>query len=231
MSVESKRINLEELQKHYDDLYAETPVRDDDRGYQWLAGKLYEKMPELTSLLDVACGGGYFLREVGRRAKGTISLTGIDISSVALKLAQQEISQASLVLASAEEMPFKDESFDAISCLGSMEHFLDIAKAIAEMKRVIRPKGIFFILLPNMFWYKDILSVLCTGNRKTRNQIHERFASLGEWVNLFKDLGLEVVSVDKYNGIARNPWKQRLKDCLIPLRVSYHFLFTCRSCK
>ena len=129
------------------------------------------------------------------------------------------------MMATAESLPVADNTYDAIICLGSLEHFLDVGSAVDEMKRVSKPEGLFFILVPNLFWYKDLLAVLFTGTRLTRNQTHERFAALGEWQELFAGLGLRLVKTLKYNGVAKSPWKQRLKDLVIPLRFSYHFMF------
>ncbi len=232
MSFSLNEKEVRNLQDEYNQLYSEAPVRDEDAAYEWLAKTLLSKKTSIRSVLDIACGGGYFLREVGKTAQrngNTVTLTGVDLSDVALKLAGKEVPQAALSIAVAENLPFQPGTFDAVSCLGSLEHFLDIPRALGEMQRVAKPDGILFILVPNIFWYKDILSVLIKGEREDRNQTHEKFASLGEWKKLLEAQGLEVIAADKYNGIARSAWKQRLKDTLIPLRFSYHFLFTCKK--
>ncbi len=229
MAIEEKQQTFKGIQEHYDHLFKVEPIRDEDRAYRWFAEQLFKVKPGMLSLLDLACGAGYFLREVAKLHPGGVLLSGTDISGTAIEMAKQECPQAEYTLAVAEDLPFEDRTFDAVTCLGSMEHFLDIGKAIREMKRVSKPDAVFFILVPNMFWYKDIWSVLWTGNRKTRNQMHERFASRGEWIELFQNQGLRVTETIKYNGIAKRPFKQRLKDMLIPQRFSYHFLFICRQ--
>lgn len=226
--MEQTQRTVKDIQAEYDRLFKQEPIRDEDRGYRWHAKTLLKEKPDLTSLLDLACGGGFFLREVKKLA-GSASLCGTDISNEALELARRETPGAKLVLGVGEALPFQENSFDAISCLGSLEHFLDIPRAIGEMKRIARPGAVFFILLPNLFWYKDLLSVWLTGSRKDRNQTHERFESLGEWKELLGGAGLRVMKTIKYNGIARRPLKQWFKDLLIPLRFSYHFLFICQQ--
>lgn len=227
--IESGGRTFQDIKLEYDHLFKTEPIRDDDRGYFWHATQVLKAKPQVRKLLDVACGGGFFLRQVRNLTAGKTDLTGIDISSEAVELAKKECPEARYLLGVGESLPLRGGSFDAITCLGSMEHFLDIQKAVDEMKRVATPDACFFILVPNLFWYKDILWVFFTGGRKTRNQTHERFAALGEWKELFRDLGLEPVRTLKYNGIAKRPWKQWLKDLLIPLRFSYHFLFICRA--
>ncbi len=219
---------FKDIQAEYDQLFRQEPIRDEDRGYRWLAKRLLHEQPRLKCLLDLACGGGYFLREI-RNLVTTSSLYGADISKEALELAYHECPEAQVALGVGEKLPFKNNSFDAISCLGSLEHFLDIPKAIEEMKRVATKDGLFFILVPNLFWYKDLISVFFTGYRKERNQTQERFESMGDWCDLLERSGLRIKKTHKYNGISRWPLKQILKNLLIPLRFSYHFLFICQQ--
>ena len=228
MGVETDHKDVAALQAEYDRLYKEAPIRDEDRAYAWIAQELRRIIPSAGSILDVACGGGYFLRELQRLYGASVRFHGIDLSREALSIARKEFPAASYSLSVAEDMPFEPKSFDAVTCLGSLEHFLNIAQALAEIKRVLRPGGIFLAMVPNIMWYRDILSVLLTKNRKSRNQTHELFASHGEWKEMLEQNGFEVIRSLKYNGIAQAAWKQRLKDLLIPERFSYHFIYLCR---
>ncbi len=49
------------------------------------------------------------------------------------------------VLGYAERMPFADASFDVVSSLNSLDHVDDLDAAIAEIKRVVRPGGLFLL--------------------------------------------------------------------------------------
>ncbi len=228
MPVEESKKDFKDVQNEYDHLFKTEGIRDDDRAYKWHATQVLKLKPGLQSMLDVACGAGYFLREMISATNGALKAVGTDISPVGLEMAKKECPSAEYQECVAEELPFEDNRFDAITCLGSMEHFIDIPKAIREMRRVAKSEAIFYILVPNILWYKDILSVLFTGIRKTRNQTHERFASMGEWKELLESQGLTVQAIKKYNGIAKYGWKQFLKDLLIPVRFSYHFIYICK---
>ncbi|MBI4550073.1 MAG: class I SAM-dependent methyltransferase [Candidatus Omnitrophica bacterium] len=222
-----KSPGLRDLQAEYDRIFAAEGIRDEERGYAWVARQVLSEVTNPQDLADVACGGGYFLEVLSRLTGGRVRLAGTDFSGQALALARQSCGGAGYALSASEALPFKDRTFDAVTCLGSLEHFLDIGQALREIRRIARPGAKIFILVPNIFWYKDLLSVLFTGGRLTRNQIQERFASLNEWKETFAAQGLEVLRVRKYNGIARSPMKQRIKDAVIPLKFSYHFLFVC----
>ncbi|MBN1688173.1 MAG: class I SAM-dependent methyltransferase [Candidatus Omnitrophica bacterium] len=229
MSVEIDQKEFKDIQAEYNQLYEKEPIRDEDRAYAWFANRLIQYQPSVKSVLDIACGGGYFLKHIRHVVQGKVSLTGVDISERALEIARKECPEASYLHSVAEKLPFGDAIFDSVTCLGSLEHFLDIGEAIREMKRVAKRDALFLILVPNIFWYKDILSVLLKGDRFARNQTHEKFASWGEWKQILEDHGLKVMKTEKYNGIARQSWKQQIKDWLIPTRFSYHFCFFCNK--
>lgn len=229
MAVEIAHKDIAALQAEYDKLYQGAPIRDEDRAYAWIARQVFKAHPSAVSILDVACGGGYFLREMARCYPESTSFQGIDLSREALKIAQQEFPQATYALSVAENMPFEAKAFDVVTCLGSLEHFINIGQALAEVRRLLKPGGIFLAMVPNIMWYQDILSVLFTKCRKSRNQTHELFASHGEWKEMLEQNGFDVIRSLKYNGIAKAGWKQQMKDLLIPERFSYHFIYIVKT--
>ena len=49
------------------------------------------------------------------------------------------------VRACAEEIPFRSGSFDVVNCCGALHNFTDLAGALAEVERVLRPGGRFTV--------------------------------------------------------------------------------------
>jgi len=106
-------------------------------------------------VLDVGCGGGLLLNEAARRLpKG--KATGIDIwaphsgggnYALLMKNAKAEgvADQIEFKQADVRNLPFEDESFDAIVSSGALHHIShempDHEKAIQEMLRVLKPGG------------------------------------------------------------------------------------------
>jgi len=89
-------------------------------------------------LLDVGCGGGLLLRD----ALGTgATVTGLDHSEEMVRLARERAPAATVVLGSAERLPFAGASFTAIA-MSIVFFFLDdpIA-ALRECHRVLAPGG------------------------------------------------------------------------------------------
>ncbi len=217
--------STQELRDFYDQAFKQTIIKDEERAYRWMAQKLFRPYLAGKMVLDVGCGGGFFLSELRPLVKFA---SGIDLSGEALRIASRSNKSGVLVQSSAEELPYISHSFDIVICLGSLEHFLNVQKALGEMRRVVRHDGWIFVMVPNLFWYKDVISVLRTGNIGHRNQRYEFFATPSEWKETVSKAGLKIEKCWKYNGIAKSAFKQWWKDRLIPMNLSYHIILGCR---
>jgi glycosyltransferase involved in cell wall biosynthesis/SAM-dependent methyltransferase len=138
-------------------------------------------------LLDVACGTGGWLRVA--QAAG-VDAYGIDISSVAVGRLAGSGAGIHACLAIGEKLPFPSGYFDAVTCLGSLEHFLDQEAALREMVRVARPGADILIIVPNsgfltyrLGWYR--------GTEQAR--VRETLRSIPEWEQMFGRAGLRIV--------------------------------------
>lgn len=191
-------------------------------------------------LLDIACGLGYLADMAGARGLQAI---GIDISRVALEKAKSDCQHVGLlVLGDAERLPWPDRTFDYAVNLGSLEHFVDPAAAVREMRRVLKPGGRAAVLLPNSHHLRAIYNVYKYGEILPDLQDFERFATRVEWERLLADNGLRVLSVDKYDTGMSRAYKEgrqlfwylyniffRLFGKYIPLNLTYTFIFICEA--
>ena len=90
--------------------------------------------------LDLCCGQGNVAEAlVARRCK----VIGADFSEVMLKLARARMVDATFVEADAEYLPFRDAAFDIVVSNVGVCHVPDQGRALAEAKRILRPKGRF----------------------------------------------------------------------------------------
>jgi len=186
-------------------------------------------------LLDVSCGTGSLLAAARERA---VDAVGVDLSDEAVKLARRVAPGAEVAVGAGEALAFRDGSFDYVSCLGSLEHFLDMGKGLEEMKRVAKPAAHFCIMVPN----QDFIGWKVLGHQGTAQQdINEHLLPLKAWRRLFERHGLVVLRVvpDRWHAIRwRSPnggkrgaarfvigpvleagWR------LVPLRWQYQFVF------
>lgn len=191
----------------YNKRFSEFGVFETSEKYNSLMLKYLKINKSGGKLLDVGCGGGFFLRQAEKFAE----CFGVDFSSVALNNAGK-ISDAKLALCSASELPFKNDFFDFVVCLGSLEHFIDIEKALSEINRVLKKNGKILFYVPNSNF------ILFKLNPATAFQPNERLASLNEWKELIgKHFLIKEVHKHTHNPLGK----------LIPKKFTYSFVFVC----
>jgi ubiquinone/menaquinone biosynthesis C-methylase UbiE len=95
-------------------------------------------------ILDVGCGNGYLLNQI--RNQGYDDLMGVDLVE---KTKYPDIPQQT---ANIENLPFEDSTFDTVICCHTLEHVIDIRKAVSELKRVAAKKLI--VVVPRQRFYK-----------------------------------------------------------------------------
>jgi SAM-dependent methyltransferase len=114
-----------------------------DRPLHGEVARLLDLRPE-DELLDVACGGGYFLTESAARVR---HVAGIDLSGPKVEIARRRLADriaagtAEVVEGDAGALPWEDGRFTAVSCSDAFPFFPDPDGAVAEMCRVLRPGG------------------------------------------------------------------------------------------
>ena len=110
-------------------------------------------------VLDVGCGFGWF--ELFALDAGVKEISGIERSEDDLVTARRSIknSRAIFKVGSAIELPFPDESFDAVVSWEVLEHipYGTENKMFSEIYRVLMPGGTFYMSTPNdslnrLFW-------------------------------------------------------------------------------
>lgn len=199
----------------------------------WLAKKI--RLSPNERLLDIACGTGSWLQAAGQTG---ILVSGIDISDVAISLCKQVLPDAELVTGIAEELPWSSDTFDVITCLGSLEHFLNKRMALQEMVRVTKKGGRILILVPNADFLTRKLGLYFGTNQAN---IKEDVLSLESWQELIESVGLTVVGrwkdlhVLSYTWIVNGRWYtwplraiQALALVVWPLRWQYQVYFYCK---
>ena len=96
-------------------------------------------------VLDVATGTGRVPLFLLEEATFNGRVIGLDASARMLAFARAKLRgyshRVSLVQQTAADLPFADNTFDAVTCLESLEFFPDDSAALQEMFRVLRPGG------------------------------------------------------------------------------------------
>lgn len=208
------------------------------RGFFYLRPvRAYKIFPSILNfekehtILDVACGLGRLLeasQEYGCK------LYGFDISDVAIEKAKKILPEANLQVANAEEMPYADNTFDRVTCLGSLERMIDLEKVLNEIKRVAKPNAKILFLVRNIdgWTWKITKDILKSKVKKS----HQGAKSQSEWSSLFEKIGFKILEIlpDQY------PIKKRQKmlslglkkvnyeevsEAMIPLKYVHEYIY------
>jgi SAM-dependent methyltransferase len=98
-------------------------------------------------VLDAGCGVGYgtaFLAETARR------VVGVDRSEEAIAYARARYARPNVEFDVADllELPATDDTFDVVCCFETIEHLSDQSAFLGEVRRVLRPGGVFVVSTP-----------------------------------------------------------------------------------
>jgi len=98
-------------------------------------------------ILDVGVGMGRLLGKIKEDYPGQLELYGVDISSHYLRLAHSKGLNVAMV--KNEDMPYKNEYFDMITCTDVLEHVEDLNLCVRKIIDCLKPGGIFIVRVPN----------------------------------------------------------------------------------
>jgi SAM-dependent methyltransferase len=104
-------------------------------------------------VLDLGCGIGNLLIALCERVSFSQPVIGVDVSPALIELGRKEVHRAGfdgrieLRVALATELPFEDQSFDVVFTSHVIKHLDDgaLARAFAEVHRLLRPQGRFLL--------------------------------------------------------------------------------------
>jgi arsenite methyltransferase len=110
-------------------------------------------------ILDLGCGSGWatrlLARFVGEGPEGFGQVVGVDVSDEMIRVARaasKDFDNTMFVWGSATQIPWEENFFDKVLSVESFYYYPDQERALAELFRVMAPKGRLFILI-NL--YKD----------------------------------------------------------------------------
>lgn len=116
------------------------------------------------NVLDICTGTGTFAFELARKIP---FVTGVDFCQEMLDFAQEKQSKnkrrkVNFIVGDALNLPFEDETFDAVTCAFGVRNAEDTKKCLREMSRVLKKNGKVIILefgLPKNYLVKNIYMI------------------------------------------------------------------------
>ena len=103
--------------------------------------------PLTGRLLEIGCGQGEFLtlaREAG------FEVTGVEFSMDAVERANKKLGDKCVRCGTLEEQKFQDYAFDVIVLFDVIEHVRRPLETLHEIKRLIKPDGVIFLVTPSL---------------------------------------------------------------------------------
>lgn len=225
---------LDEMKSFYDGVYyadANKPLQGSAH-LKSLARKV--DIGSGDAVLDIACGLGEWLHVC---ATDGAKVYGVDLSERAIEYCSKHMPDGEFHAVPAENLPFADGQFNFVSCLGSLEHFVEPVVSLNEMMRVAKAGAKFLILVPNAGFLTRKLKLFGGTSQKEAKEVAQ---TLEEWDNLFEQAGLRVTRKWKdlhvlswswisMNGFLPAPFRalQALALLVWPLRWQYQVYHLC----
>ncbi len=163
---------------------------------------LLEHVPEGARVLDVGCGEGRFTGALVRAGRTAV---GIDVAQEPLRRARAREQELDVRLVGATgPWPLEDCGFDAVWAGEVVEHLLDTASWLSEVRRMLRPGGALVLSTPD----HGPLTRLALGLGARRFEAHfdprsdhVRFYTRRALVALLEDFGFQDVRTRKLGGV------------------------------
>jgi SAM-dependent methyltransferase len=112
---------------------------------EWLRATLRSRGP--CRVLEIGAGRGWAARALAEDGHQVVALDLLDDPDIGLGWAVRQRTQTGrwfgCVRGQAERPPFRPESFDCVFCFATVQHILDLERALHEVSRVLRPGGMF----------------------------------------------------------------------------------------
>jgi len=173
--------------------------------------------------LDLATGGGNVARLLAPHAARVFAtdLTIEMLQNTATYLSS--FSNIDYVVADAENIPFLDESFDIVTCRIAAHHFPNPESFIKEVRRVLKPNGLF-VFIDNVEPNDIILAKFMNTFEEKRDPSHAKALSVTEWKELLSTNSLIIVEEDLYKKkLPFDAWVHRTTETKEQVKVVTDF--------
>ena len=149
-------------------------------------------------VLDVATGTGFTAFAMAERAR---SVVAVDFTDGMVRRArglrdERQLTNVTFCLGDAEALPFRTGVFDLVVCRYASHHFPNVAHAIDEMVRVVRPGG-RVVVEDTTAPEHPALDQLMNRWEVMRDRSHVRNVPPSELAALFAAAGLDVSAVER----------------------------------
>lgn len=131
-------------------------------------------------ILDVGTGGGQMVKHFIEEMKEFTEIIGIDSNEAAIETAKSEFKKENVhfMKMDASNITFEDGTFDTVCISNTLHHLeeVDMYKVLREMKRVLKPNGLF------------IICEMYSDNQNETQMGHVLFHHFSAWIGRLKGI-------------------------------------------
>lgn len=151
---------------YWDELYSENFAANRFYSHEIKSRKevvfdLYEKNTNSKPIkaIDVGCGAGHYVSELKKRG---VNIYGSDISKKMIEVTrfntnQEHLNTDKLLCSDCQSLPFPDNSFDVVFCIGVLSYVSDELAIFNELKRIVKKDGLIIFNVPNLLKLRNVL--------------------------------------------------------------------------
>ena len=242
LEVRLNQVETDEASRQaYDHIYDGDGLTQLESFYLWLLEIM--RLQPSTRYLDISCGRGELISYA--KNKHIQNVHGLDLSESALAFCRRKTTHNNLTTGNSQQLPYRDNAFDVISNIGSLEHYVDMPMAVRETARVLTHDGRAYILVPNTFSLLNNIWIAFRHGYTSYDpyQPIQRYAARIEWQELLEENGLIVEKTLGYDRPRPRTWNDLttrylanprelvrwLASPFIPLNLAFCFVFICRK--
>lgn len=152
-----------------------------------------------TSVLDIAAGRGIASYGFSKLGKNVTALEPDKSELTGNKAIKKLIKMSSLnievIESYSENLPLKDNSFDAVFVRQGVHHFQDMKKSLKEIYRVLKPTGIFLAVREHVLEKDEDLAIFLNNHPLHKHYGGENAYTLDTYIKNIKDVGLKDIKI------------------------------------
>lgn len=198
--MEKRSKALEEIWKQVPPDYYQTGVKKNLFQWIWHTWKwnsmksFFNSLDPLpTKILDIGCASGFLTSQIANFFVPSDTF-GVDSYKQAVEFGKKTYPDIKFKYADAHKLPFKNESFDLITCIETLEHLENPKGAISEMHRCLKNKGRVLIGQDTDNLLFKIIWMIWTKRRgKVWHNSHLHPYSPKRLEKLIKECGLQII--------------------------------------
>lgn len=177
------------------------------------AQELVQQIAPKSKVLDVGCGAGHLSFMLSTVASQVIAVdpSASMLQTVTQAAVDKGLHNIATLQGSAECLPFEDQHFDIVATRYSAHHWLDLPRALMDMRRVVKPGGLIVVI--DIEGYEDALvDTHLQAMELLRDLSHVRDRAPSEWTRLLTLAGFGEIQHQNWpSTLEFDTWVKRMR--------------------